>query len=135
MKTLLTLFIAFIMFIAVSCKKDNPSALGSITGDYTIYELEIYNPPGTYPFPTSNGDHGKIVIQASNDTTGTARVLLYDKNNKSALDTTFNCKIGKDQDGDYFMTNKRDNRLAAYIYDGNDMDFFALPNGRFSAKK
>jgi hypothetical protein len=135
MNRLIPSLTAFIL-LTVSCKKDKDKAptVGEIAGDYTLYEMETYNPLKTYEIPSPEGEYGKVVIKVTNDSTGTARLLMYNKSNKTIADTTFNCKIQKDQDGDFIMTKKINGKKAVYFYD-NEIDFYALEGARFGARK
>ncbi|HEY8919538.1 MAG TPA: hypothetical protein VIM87_24015 [Chitinophaga sp.] len=135
MKKLMTSFLALAIFAFVSCKKDKDEAPtpAGIAGTYTIYEVEQYNPPSTHTLPNDDGEHGKLVVTVSGETAAKVQLLLY-KNNQVEADETFDCKIGKDADGDIFLTTVSDNRNAAYFFD-NEVDFYAVAGFRLGGRK
>jgi hypothetical protein len=135
MKKLMTGMLACTLITLASCKKDDddlPTPAG-IAGTYNLYEVEVYNPPSTHALPSDDGEHGKIIVTVSSDSTAKVQLLLY-TNDKVEADTTINCKIGKDQDGDIFVTGAADGSNVAYFFD-NEMDFYAIPNYRLGGRK
>jgi len=136
MKKLMTSFLALAILAFVSCKKnkddDVPTPAG-IAGTYTLYEVEQYNPPSTHALPNDEGEHGKLIVTVSGETAAKVQLLLY-KNDQKEADETFDCKIGKDADGDIFLTTVDDNKNAAYFFD-NEVDFYAVPGFRLGGRK
>ncbi|SEN38270.1 hypothetical protein SAMN04488505_11016 [Chitinophaga rupis] len=135
MKKLMTSFLALTILAFVSCKKDHddvPTPAG-IAGTYTLYEVEQYNPPSTHALPNDEGEHGKLIVTVSSETAAKVQLLLY-KNDQKEADETFDCKIGKDADGDIFLTTVDDNKNAAYFFD-NEVDFYAVPGFRLGDRK
>lgn len=133
MKYILTSSLALFILVAASCKKEKTAKSNKIGGDYIMYEMEVQSPYQLIPVPTPDGEHGKIIITLTNDSTATLKAQLYDKNDKLEREDTFNAKVGKDQDGDIVLNNG--STLVAYIWEDYDMDFFGYTGLRVGAKK
>jgi hypothetical protein len=121
------------LVLAVSCSKKDKDSLSikKIGGDYIMYEVEF--PDTTYKMPLADGGHGKFVLNLLNDSTCTNQIMLINEDDIVEADTTWNCRVTKDPDGDIVLYDNKG--LIAYIYEGYEMDFYALQGMRFGAKK
>jgi len=133
MKNLFTTSLVCVALLATACKKDKPAKIQNIGGEYIMYDLEKQNPYEVHSLPAPTGEHGKIVIQLLTDSTAKATLLLYDKNNQAVINKDYYAAVGKDGDGDIVLQNN--DGLVAYIFEDYDMDFYAVDNYRFGAKK
>ena len=120
------------VLIASSCKKDRTGP-GSVQGKYVLYELESYDPPEVVPLPSPDGGRGEVTVSLYGEADATLRIVLYD-DSEVVLDSTFQCLMGKDADGDIFMTKKTDQQTAAYFFD-NEIDFYAIQGFRAGGRK
>ena len=135
MKHLLTAALACVILFVTACKKEKTADPKKIGGDYKLYEWEANGQ--IQALPNTDGDHGKIVVTLTTDSTVTVKFYLYDKDEKPEINgDTFTAKVVKDQDGDIILV-KSNNDALAWIWEGYDMDFLGYKSAgyRFSAKK
>jgi hypothetical protein len=133
MKLFASGLLALTILLATSCKKEKTANSKKIGGDYIVYEIEVYNPGELIKLPTKEGEHAKIEVQQTSDTTAIATVFLYDANDKETASDPFDCDVVKDSDGDILLVQGSDR--IANIWEDYDMDFYGIENMRITGKK
>ena len=99
-----------LLFLAVSCKKDNDSNsnLDAINGSYKVYKMVIEDPndgPLEYPVPRTDGSYSKFTVTASKDSSTSVKIYYFNKQNDTTNKATLSGRVKKDANGDLRFVN------------------------------
>ena len=126
MKSTLTSLFVVLLLIAVSCTKDKESGVAQLNGDYNIYLKVVEDPndgPIEYPMPSADGNHGKLVVKANQDSSMSVNILQFNKNNDTLSKSTMTGRVKTLANGDLRFVNGnnwlgtigKNNELEVYV--------------------
>ncbi|WP_129714023.1 hypothetical protein [Pedobacter sp. SYP-B3415] len=126
------IFLLVLVTLGPACKKEPRQS--DYAGTWVVNEVEIYNPPSTTPYPSTQGEHGTITVSFAGMTEAVLQLRLYDQTNTLRIDESYQAVYGKDEDGDPYFKAEGTGEVLAYVFD-KEMDFYGITGARIAAKK